>query len=362
MKLYKHIAKFAGEHEDVYVKFQDYFRHYMAEVEGKKTLPYDKTVTFAEKETQMNKDLLSEIERIGGTRPEGLTMAQFSANPMLKYATFAVINMMIDAIIPETIIDSIGIYTEFRQIGFGDTAKFDIEPRDLFTVSQGGRAQRTAMVHKQFPTTVTVNPVNHAFTVQVSMYKVLSGHESLAKFVMKAVRSMETQMTLDAYGAFATGLNAITAQALKVEGYTQDALLTMCQTVTAYNQGRKAVIVGTTKALSKILPDGGKGYRINTNSDSMNIQLIKGFFDYDIIELNQVALIGSDYGLALDDMAIYVVSPSSDKLVKGVLEGETLANSNGFYDNADLTQNATLNKSWGFEFLTNSVAGIITLQ
>ncbi|MGL4374793.1 MAG: hypothetical protein ACRCS6_13445 [Turicibacter sp.] len=363
MELPQNIVKFAGGTEDSikpYLQFKDYFRHYAKEVEKKDLGMFDTTMTFAEKEEKINQVLLAEIERIGGVKPQGVSFAQWSNNPQLKWATFAVVGMMIDAIIPETIIDSIGVYTDIRQIGFGDTAKFDIEPNSLFTVSQSAHSQRTTFVQKQFPTTITLNPVPHKITVQVSMYKVLSGHESLAKFVMKAALSMQTAMTVDAYNAMSTALNALTAP-LKVTGFTTDALLGLCQTVTAYNMGKKAMICGTTRALSKILPDAAKGYRILTNSDNMNIQLIKNFYDYDILELNQVALIGSNYGLTLDDNVIYVIAPSSDKLVKGCLEGETLSNSNDFYDNANLTQNSTLNKSWAFEVITNATAGIVTL-
>ena len=58
-------------------------------------------------------------------------------NPMVVWATFAVVEAMIDAILPLTLIDSIGTYTEIRNIGFGDSASFDIAPRSLMTVSQG---------------------------------------------------------------------------------------------------------------------------------------------------------------------------------------------------------------------------------
>lgn len=170
-------------------------------------------------------------------------------------------------------------------------------------------------------------------------------------------------MTRDAYSALNTGLSAVSVPAaLRKTGYTQDTLLTMCQTVEAYNQGMKPVIVGTTLALSKVLPNSANGYRIVTNSENMGIQLIRNFFDYDILVLPQVATGKGDYSLTLDDKIIYVISPTSDKLIKGVIEGTTLTNSNDFYDNANLTSNATMNKRWIFEFMTNATAGSIVLN
>lgn len=95
----------------------------------------------------------------------------------------------------------------------------------------------------------------------------------------------------------------------------------------------------------------------------MGIHLIKNFFDYDILVLPQVAT--GDYAqfdMALNDDEIYIISPTSDKLVRGVLEGSDLSNSNDYYDNANLTSNATINKRWAFEFFSNAVAGCVQFQ
>ena len=196
------------------------------------------------------------------------------------------------------------------------------------------------------------------------MYKVLCGLESLAEFVRKAVLSIETEMTKDAYAAMRAGLTAVSMPAnLKVTGYSQADLLKICERVTAYNGGAKAVIIGTASAIANILPNGADGWRIVTDGDNMGIKLIKNFFDYDIMVLPQVATGNfATFDMALNDGEIYIVSPQSDKLVKGVIEGSDLTNSNDYYDNANLTSNATINKRWAFEFLSNAVAGCVQLS
>lgn len=361
MKLPIHVVKFSGENQNVYVKFEDYFNHYMDEVQGKNIGAYEKGVSFAEKEAKMNADLVAEINRVSGqTLPEGMSYAQFASNPMVKWATFAVVGMMIDTVLPQTVIKSVGIYTDIRNIGFGDSAVFDVNPRDLFTVSVAGRGQKQAHVQKQFKTTKAIVPVNHQVTVGVSLYKVLAGQESLAEFTRKAVIAMEREMTVDAYTALTTALEASTMpSALKITGYTQDALLTLCETVSAYNNGATATIVGTTKALSKILPASATMYSIVGDS---HIQLVKDFFEYPILKLGQVASNDGLFSLKLKDDRLYVISTSQDKLVKGVIEGSTLTNIDGAYENADLSQQATLNKSWNFEVITNAIAGSITIS
>lgn len=362
-KLPMHVLQFAGENNTVYDSFRDYFLTYMGEVEGKDWGSYDKTLTFAEKDAQMHKKLMSEINRVSGqTISGGMTVEQFSTNPMVKWATFAVTNMMIDAIIPDTIIKSIGIYTDIKTVGMGGVAQFDIKPNSLYTVSEGSNARRTTFKTKDFKTSKSLAPVNHTITVEVSLYKVLAGEESLAEYVRKAVISMEQEMSVDAYDALTSLVtNANFPSTLKKTGFSVANVLDVCQTVSAYNRS-KAVIMGTTKALSNVLPDSAKGYRINTPSEAMSIQLIKNFYEYDILAIPQIATGKSDYSLALDDTKLYIVSPSTDKLVKGVIEGSTLSYERVAQDNANLTSTQTLNKRYVFEAVSNSKMGIITLS
>lgn len=320
-KLPLNIVQFAGNNQDILAKYEgmkDYYFHHMSEVAGKKLGSYDTSVSLSEKEAKMHKALLSEITRVSGqAKPQEMSFAAWSTNPMVKWATFAVTGMMIDAIIPDTIIKNIGIYADIKPVAFGQTLEIDVEPNSLFTVSEGSNAQRHAFVQKQFKTTKTIVPVNHTITVEVALYKVLCGEESLAEFVRKAVIAMETQMTGDAYDALNALIDGGTFPAqLKKTGYSVEDLIELCQITEAYNQGNKPTIVGTTQALYHILPDSAKGYRIVTNSETAGIQLIKNFFDYDIMVLPQVAT-GRNFGLRMKNDRVYVLSTGVDKIIKG---------------------------------------------
>lgn len=154
--------------------------------------------------------------------------------------------------------------------------------------------------------------------------------------------------------------NASFPSALKVTGYSADDAITLAQTVEAYNNGAKVAFLGTKKAIYQMLPDASKGYRMITDAGAPHINIIRNVFDWDIIELPQVAT-GIRYGLALDDTKVYVMSTGAEKVIKGVLEGVTLTNANDFYDNADLTSSATMNKRWGFGAVSNSIMGYIAV-
>lgn len=365
-KLPLNIVQFASGNTDVLAKYEgmkDYYFHYMSEVAGKKLGAYDSSVSLAEKEAKMHKALLSEITRVSGqAKPETMEYSVWASSPMVKWATFAVVGMMIDAIIPDTIVKNIGIYADIKPIPFGQTLEIDIAPNSLFTVSEGANSQRHAFVQKQFKTTKTIVPVNHVVTVEVALYKVLCGEESLAEFVRKAVIAMETQMTGDAYDALNTLIDGGSfPEELKKTGYSVEDLIDLCQITEAYNQGNKPTIIGTTKALYHVLPDSAKGYRVVTNSEAAGIQLIKNFFDYDIMVLPQVAT-GRNFGLKMKDDRIYAMSTGVDKIIKGAVEGQTLTNTDDTYANANLVQKATMNKRWAFEAVTNATMGCMIFE
>ena len=222
-------------------------------------------------------------------------------------------------------------------------------------------AKRFSFNKKEFAIDQSLSAVNHQITVSAELYKVLAGVESLARFVRKAVLAMETQLTVDAYNALATLVANVNFPAkLKVAGYSEDALIELCQIVQAYNNGAKPVIVGTKRAIYKMLPDSAKGYRMITDAENPKINIVRGFFDWDIIELDQVAT-GKNYGLVLDDKKLYVLSTGTDKLIKGVIEGGATSYTDANYDNADLSQRTTLNKRYAFDAISNSTAGVVTL-
>lgn len=365
MNMPLNIVRFANNDPDrlsIYEGMKDFFTHTMSERQGKDYGSYDNTLTLSQKEEKLNTHLFSEIERISGVPREGMDILTWSKNPLVKWAIESTQTAIIEAIIPDAIIHSIGIYSDIENVDFGQTATFDIKPNALMSTSQSGNSQRTAWVQKQYETSVTLTPVNHNITVQASFYKVLAGKESLADFMRKAVISIERDMSSDAYTALTTLLSTESfPSAFVTTGFSSDTALTLAQKVTTYNNSNKATFVGTTKALSNIFPNSAKGYRVVTDSSNMTMQLLQDFYGYSLLELPQVPTGAADFGLTLNDNQIYVISPSSDKIIKGVIEGSVLSNSSDYYDNANLTSSYTINKRWVFAAVTNSKMGVINI-
>lgn len=357
---------FSSNEDTVKTAFRDYMGHYMTEVAKRKGYIYDNTVSFAEKEVKINKLMMDEITRMSGLSfSNGMASPEMiSSNPNLRWAAFAVVNSLIDMIVPEVLDKSIGIYTEQRVGAYGDSFSFTVEPNDLFYVSKVGHDQRTTEFQKQFVGQTTIIPENRALTVSVNFYKVLCGKESLAKFVMKAILSLEAQITKEVYIAFDTAMNEIptspNTDALHLTGWNANSAVRIAQTVSAFNNGADPVFIGTKLALNKAIPDNAN-YRYDLESDYVRVGFIRNFMGYDALEMKQVA----DWKkkkLVLNDKRIYVVSPAYGKIVKLCYEGGSRTINRDFEDSADMEASTTIFKSYGIGIATNAIAGVIDLQ
>jgi len=356
---------FADNLPKVQSAFKDYMYQYMAETMGKKELSYDKSYTFADKEAKVNKMMQDEIRKLSGINfSENVSMEMYSQNPNYRWAAMAVVNSLIDMIIPDILDKSIGLYSENRYIGWGDSALFEVEPSDLFYVSKAGRDQRTVEFQRQYSTQVSIVPENREITVFVNFYRVLCGMDSLAKFVMKAILSLELNMTQEIYTAFDTAMEALPDTPvdgeLRVAGWSQKSAVRLGQVVTAYNGGSKAIFVGTQAALQNVLPDNAN-YRYFLDSDYATIGYVKNAFGFDCLALPQIAVWDKPYTLGLRDDRIYVLSPASQSLVKVVYEGNSMTNTIPHMDAANLNESTTIWKSYGIGIATNAIAGVITL-
>jgi hypothetical protein len=376
MKLQDHIITFAGpDNLNIYKHFADYYNHYRALNSGESDKKYDYTteierdgkmvkISFAEKEAQMNEMLKKEILRHANLGAmTDFPLATYSTNPTLMWASFAVVGSLIDAVLPDSLIDTLGMIADVRVGGWGDNFSFDVESRDLFYVTKVGHGKRDSQIQSQGKGQVTMTPEPHQITVGVSLYKVLAGKESLASYVTKVIRTIESQMALDVYTSFAASMSALDNagdDALRVAGYSQVDLMTLCSKVSSWNNS-KAIVAGTPVALLNVVPNDAN-YRYDlTGSDYVKLGYVRTAFGYDLFPFRQFADWRTPFLQLIADDRLWIVSPGADKLVKLCIEGSTMSYTSGNMDNPNLIQTSTLTKNWVAGVCTSSIAACITL-
>ena len=355
------IVNFAQGDTSFYERFQDYYFHKSAVENNRKLGAYDESVSLNEKSQKVSNAFFAEVEKVSGVKRTAENAEAWCSNPMVKWANFAVLNATINAVLPAYAMGSLAPFVDFRTVSYGDIVKFRVKPKTLYTVSKGGHGERTTFRQKKYDGDVVVAPVEHIVTVYADMYRVLAGKEDIAEFVRTVVLSIEIEMNKDAVAALNAGLSAATypTQFKESGAFDPKKLIALGQRVQAYNMMAKPVIIGTAAALSNVLPDSTLGFRGNYDANGGSVRVMKDFYGFDLIEIPQMPT-GVNYGLALNDSALYVVSPAMDKMVKGVMSN-TLTNSNQFYENADITQNFTMRKDWDFEFVSAAFGGIYNI-
>ena len=345
MSMPNEVVQFAqtnGGNTDFYVAFQDYY--------------FNRDKMDSEKHDKLQNAFFAEIVAKSGVSRDGLTTEAWVSHPSVQWASFAVVDATVNAILPQVLTPAFGLFTDFRFVSLGDVVKFKIKPNQFFTVSKGGTGERTIHRQKDFAQDIIVAPVEHIVTVYTDMYRVLAGKEDIADFVARVVLAIEQAMYGDALNALMTGLNNLPTGTYKISGaFDMKTLVKMAETVQVYNAGVRPVIAGSATALMHVLPDSTLGYRGNYDANGGSIELIKNVYGYDVIKMNNAAAQGG--GLVLPDNKIFVVSPAQDKLVKAVVSN-ALTNSNQFYDNADLTSDYTTRKMWEFVYASAAKAGV----
>lgn len=315
----------------------------------------------ADNKELMHKAFLAEVEHKSHFARGDMELNAWTTNPSVKWASLAIVDQVIRAIVPVTILPQFNLFADFRTQGFGDITKFTVQPRSFYTISKGGRAERTSWRQRKFATDVTLTPEEHIITIFEKMYNVLSGRVNIADFMAWVLLSWQTDMYSEALVALNTGLTTIPNGSLNVSGaFDMKTLVKMCETVQYRNGGVKPIIAGSATALMNVLPDSTSGYRMNVDGEGNgSIELLRTIMGYTVMKLDNAVTKAGE--LILPDNKIYVISPSQDKLVKGVMTTQ-LSNSNQFYDNADLTSNFTMRGEYSFMYISSAYAGIFTID
>lgn len=358
---FSNVKAFAEMSPDLYNAMKEYSRNWTMERKGVKAFSIKPR---EEMEEMINKEFALELTKQVGFGVEKFgpgkdAIKRYSNNTSVREFANAIKDNIIDMILPDVLMaGALPFIAEIKTADLGDTLKFDIENNQLFTVSKAGYRKRNADLQRLFKTTVTMTGENHEITVGHDLFEILTNQQSLAKDVMKVAVSIEATMLYEAYDAFTTSANALTGN-LAVANYAETSLIKLCETVTAYNAGRPAVILGTPVALKSILPTNNN-YRYLLSDEYVKLGHVQSFNGFDVIPMSQVAnYTSNDYSLKLDDTKIYVVSPASDKIVKIGVFGGTYTHADAPYDNANKMVTSTTEKAFEVKTVTNSVGGVV---
>lgn len=337
--------------------WKDYVNNYRA-VNFSVKKSFDTSKTLDEKEVLVNAAIDREIANLMKVDCSFVDKEAYVTNPTYQWAKFAVINKLVDMIIPDVVREDYMQIANTQTIGYGDSALFDIKSGDLFTVVKNGNSRRHVEAQRQFTGQKALVPVNHTITTEVDWYRVMAGKENNAEYAMKVVLSIESEIATDIMAAVKDSFSTLTAN-FKENAYSETAFKKLAARVGAANGGAKAVAIGTELGLGTILPTNDY-LKMGLGETYAKVGYLPVFKNVPLIALAQkIDWSSADYDFALDDSYIYMISPQTQKLVQVVFEGGTLSIADGQFANSNLTQKVSLHTRFVVGLITNAKYGIM---
>lgn len=235
---------------------------------------------------------------------------------------------------------------DFRNMAEGDQNVFVVEDSTLFAVAdmangtQGIRRQRIGGRNE-----TAIKTTTKGVRIYEELNRILAGRVDFNDFIARVSQSIQQRLLNDIYNlwisATAEQMGGVTY--FPVAGsYDEDALMTLISHVEAAAGGKKAVIVGTKKALRKLK----ESIQSNTAKDELHAMGYYGtFYGTPCVAVPQRHKVGSTE-FVMDDDTLTIIA-GDDKPFKVVYEGNTLIIPGNPMDNADLTQEYLITEKWG---------------
>ena len=341
--------------------WKDFVANYRAVNFAKKTR-YDVSKTLEEKQALVDSLIENEVLLCANISTDNFTSSAANVtNPIYQWAKCAVVNRLVDMVIPEIVRDDFLNVANVTNIGYGDSAEFEVKSGDLFTVTKNGNSRRHVEAQRQFTGSKTLVPENHTITVEYDLYRMLAGKDSPADYAMKVILSLESEIAIDIMSCITNAYSSLTAN-FKEASFSETAFKKLAARVTAANGGAKAVAVGTDVAVGTLLPTNDY-LKMELGEEYNKVGYLPVFKGVPVVGISQkIDWDSADYDFALSDQYVYILSPQTQKLVQVVFEGDSLTINGGLTDDANLTIKNSLHKRWKVGLITNAHFGIMKVS
>lgn len=243
-------------------------------------------------------------------------------------------------------------FVDYRNLALGDQNSFYIEDNSLFTVNttaEGIGATLRQRINKG--ETKTVATKLHTIETMENLNMLLSGRINIVEFVEKIRRSFMHKRLNAIYDTFYAGISGLPAAFGKTGSYAEADLVDLIAHVEA-STGGNAIIVGTKKALAKVI----SAVISESAKERYNQSGFYGVFNgTPMMDIKQSHKTGT-YEFAISDSDLWIVT-ANDKPVKFVTEGDAIFEQGQATDNADRTVDILAGERYGVAVVLNQLYG-----
>lgn len=336
VELFRHYRSVTSKDETIRTKY--------AQHAGGKTL---------EEKGKIYSDSLMKVAKSYANIAEGHEFNEMNLrnHPSVKWAMYAIMSETLDLLIPETILDEYGRFADVKYVNWGDQLLFRVDNPDLFVVSRASYGKRKGDRQRLRGRDVVMTPINHIITIGEDWYRIATGQVNFGEWITRVALSIQNQMATEIYQAVIDTYPTLGAAYRETGAFNPDRFNRLVQRVTASNGGGRASVFGTKLALSKVLPTD-QYLRFNLGDEYNRRGYLGNFQGVDLYELDQRLIPGTD-DFALDEDTLLITTSTADKIVKVGIEGNTRIFDTPSPDNADLSQDHTVQTSWDVKAITS---------
>lgn len=290
------------------------------------------------------------IELNGGS--DKITPKSFRKHPEL----FEIMEQALDILIVEGLTDQFDDFVETIQLEWGDTRVFTLEENRLFDVAVvtngNGDIRRDRLDVGEF----TVKTQTMAVGIYEEFHRLLAGRVDWTKLVDNVARSYNNKIKVEIYNALYNSFDKLSATYGQSGSFTEAKLRDLIAHVEA-STGMEAVIMGTKQALGKIT---NATMAESLKENKAKLGYIGHFEGTGMIEFKQAHKPGT-HEFAIDNNFLIVTPKTPDKMVKLVLEGDSIIQETQENTRKDMQKDYVFIKRAGVGVISTSQYGIYRL-
>lgn len=298
------------------------------------------------------------------------TRAEFRKNNPLKTLEseryYDVVAAVVTTVTPQVTELFTGMYNEVHNIGYGDTAEFDVESNEILPAYPTAEGIRFSAEQRKYRYTKTINPEPLNVTFSTNWYQVAAGKEDFGKNFFRAAQGFANYFTVEAYNKLYAMAQQVPA-AYRFTGLTTENIDMAVMAVQAANGGAQPSIIGTLPALREVLPDNDflkigvseEWVKMGYVGEHAGAPLVKITNLLNPVTMNSNTSAGAPAFLFKNNV-LFVLPFVGSKPIKTVFEGDLFNVTKTAIDTSDKTEKASLTYRAGVDYVYDTVIGVVT--
>ncbi|PEA25799.1 hypothetical protein CN984_12365 [Bacillus cereus] len=275
-----------------------------------------------------------------------------------KYKVFSIIEEVLDVTLGVVITNQFDSLAEVKNVAIGERPAFRVDDNSLFRIARiaGGTndLRRQKILNRRFE----VETDYFGAKIYAELEQFQAGMVDFTGWVNRLSLSFAHDLGTQIYKAIASSYSALNSTYGVTGTYSEDELFEMIEHVEA-KSGKKAVVMGTRKALRKV----SKSINMSDSmKDAINrVGYVGEVGGTSLMLLPQAHKIGTDEFFVDDNMLL--VLPSNEKLVKVVVEGEaTMIETADAGERNDQQMEYQIQKKMGVGVMQSAIYGIYKIS